>query len=186
MCSGLSCTHVSWIILRYPACFVIRVACGDPEMGKVCMQANISCKLAVSTMCPLQGRAVSFIPFCRIWADLAILIGSDEAFCRICLTETPANPANTFVRSVRSWLMASTSLLDRTSSALKSNNKVLLWQTYNDLSAKISSCQVLTAENISPRLGRHTEISVPRRPTCIYHKYVIMKAGKSKSSILSL
>ena len=130
MCSGLSCTHVSWIILRWPACFIIRVACGDPEMGEVCTQANIARELAVSTMCPLQGRvvgeqlrAVSFIPFCRIWADLAILIGpkkgklraligldicricadlailigSDEAFCRIFLTGTPANTLRLFV-----------------------------------------------------------------------------------------
>ena len=85
--------------------------------------------------------------------------------------------------------MASTSLLDRASSALKSNNKVLLRQTYNDLSAKISSCQVLTAGEHFPkigkqRLGRHyTKISVPRRPTCIYHKYVFMKADKSKQFV---
>ena len=49
--------------------------------------------------------------------------------------------------------MASTSLLDRASSALKSNNKVLLRQTYNDLSAKISSCQVLTAGEHFPKIG---------------------------------
>ena len=90
-------------------------------MGEVCTQANIAWELAVSTMCHLQGRVVSFIPFCRIWADLAILIGpkrqiegtnwfrflqdlcrfshSDwfrRSFCRICLTGTPANPANTY------------------------------------------------------------------------------------------
>ena len=45
-------------------------------------------------------RALVGLDFCRICVDLAILIGSDEAFCRICLTGTPANPANTFVRSV--------------------------------------------------------------------------------------
>ena len=64
--------------------------------------------------------------------------------------------------------MASTSLLHRASSALKSNNKVLLRQTYNDLSAKI-------------RLGRHTEISVPRRPTRIYHKIRDHEGGQEQT-----
>ena len=72
MCSGLSCTRISWMC--YPACFVIRVACGDPEMGEVCTQANIARELAVSTMCPLQGRVAGerslsshFAGFVPIW-----------------------------------------------------------------------------------------------------------------------
>ena len=51
-------------------------------------------------------------------------------------------------------IMASTSLLDRASSALKSNNKVLLRQIYNDLSAKISLCRVLTAGEHFPKIGK--------------------------------
>ena len=50
--------------------------------------------------------------------------------------------------------MASTSLIDRASSALKSNNKVLLRQIYNDLSAKISVGRVLTAGEHFPKIGK--------------------------------
>ena len=51
-------------------------------------------------------------------------------------------------------IMACTSLLDRASSALKSNNKVLLRQIYNDLSAKISVCRVLTAREHFLKIGK--------------------------------
>ena len=77
-------------------------------------------------------------------------------------------------------IMASTSLLDRASSALKSNNKVLLRQIYNDLSAQISVCRVLTAGEHFPKIGKTLYRDIGAE-TAYLPQYV--KVDKSKPSV---
>ena len=50
--------------------------------------------------------------------------------------------------------MASTSLLDCALAALKSNNKALLRQIYDDLSAKIGALQTLSRGEHFPEIGK--------------------------------
>ena len=76
--------------------------------------------------------------------------------------------------------MASTSLLDRAISALKSNNENLLRQIYNDLSAKVSACRVLATGEHFREIGKTLYRDIGAETTYLPQQ---VKADKSKPSI---
>ena len=76
--------------------------------------------------------------------------------------------------------MASTSLLDRAVSALKSNNENLLRQIYDDLSAKVSACRVLATGEHFREIGKTLYRDIGAETTYLPQH---VKADKSKPSI---
>ena len=76
--------------------------------------------------------------------------------------------------------MASTSLLDRAVSALKSNNENLLRQIYDDLSAKVSACRVLATGEHFWEIGKTLYRDIGAETTYLPQH---VKADKSKPSI---
>ena len=76
--------------------------------------------------------------------------------------------------------MTSTSLLDRTISALKSNNENLLRQMYNDLSDKVSAYRVLATGEHFREIGKSLYRDIGAETTYLPQQ---VKADKSKPSI---
>ena len=76
--------------------------------------------------------------------------------------------------------MASTSLLDRAVSALKSNNENLLRQIYDDLSVKVSACRVLATGEHFREIGKTLYRDIGAETTYLPQH---VKADKSKPSI---
>ena len=72
---------------------------------------------------PSKANCELWFRFLQDLCDLAILIGPDEALPKVCLTGTRQMWSCSFCS-----IMASTSLLDRASSALKSNNITICLQ----------------------------------------------------------
>ena len=76
--------------------------------------------------------------------------------------------------------MASTSLLDRALAALKCNDKALLRQMYDDLSAKIGALRTLSRGEHFPEIGKTLFRDIGAE-TAYLPGYV--KADKTKPSV---